>query len=215
MATRTRYEYLKDLLKSHCLSFEANNNLRSRFSQLLKKPNNTPQISSPVNNINNTNIPGALSWKLSENATVALSNHYLLIAEKGERRIYKISELVAWEIDSLHCVVYTNKMERVRIDFEEDSSSVAFSKFLSTLKTPLQTIKIRRKNSLGFHIQNNCMITDVERNSPAALANIVPNSFVLRINGIETCTLRPQEMISLLKKSDLVELVLIGPGGVG
>ncbi|XP_021944832.2 signal-induced proliferation-associated 1-like protein 3 isoform X2 [Folsomia candida] len=219
MAIRTRNEYLKDLYLNFTSGGVAE--LRGRFSMLnLIKKKTPPQLSPTSSSHGNNGIPGGLSWKLENGCYAALSKYYFIVCNENGLDFYiKVGNIVSWEINKFGLTLYhvTQNNPQIQstrpISMTTEQSFRLVTKLKSINKIAMETLQyfIRKKANLGFHIQNDGLVTDVEKQSPAAIAGLSCFSRVVKINSTRTSDLNSEQMIDLLKSNPSVEIVVIAP----
>ena len=77
------------------------------------------------------------------------------------------------------------------------------------------TLSRSSSGQLGFHVNRNAVITDIEPRSPADLAGLKPSSRLVRICGSDVVAMTHEHMVDLLRSSASVVLTVVQHLGDG
>ncbi|XP_074662268.1 signal-induced proliferation-associated 1-like protein 2 [Tubulanus polymorphus] len=227
MATRTRQEYLKDLAVNYSstVTIEASSSKLGKFGlgSGRKRDKNRQKLVPDVN------AHGAIVWQVQvENFSqsnqldcfLALGEDVLLLIEEQSKNVVftvPCKCILGWTINFNGLRLYYNHSECIafKTRFNDGDEIQEIVQRLSILtqgcESSEMTLKRNNDGQLGFNIQQEGLVTDVELNGLAWQAGLRQNSRLVDICKVATATLTHDQMIDLLRTSMTVKVVVIPP----
>ncbi|CAH0714429.1 unnamed protein product, partial [Brenthis ino] len=228
MATRTRQEYLKDLAKNYVTATTTDTGQKfSIFSSLLMKSgsnsnNNNNIVPRLEDCTNDVLVGGALCYHVqvqdegSGGATLdcimGISPDSVVIVEENSRQIVLVlptNTLLGWVSNGSWTRMYYHRGESVRV-----AGAVALLRRLASVAPPhahaLAELALERgaASQLGFHVQPDGLVTQVEGGGAAARAGVRRGARLLEVCRAAVVALPHDHLVDLLKTSDPVTMRL-------
>jgi len=224
MATRTRQEYLKDLATNYSTQTTIDSGSKFAIFAPKKKLSIRPRFSPDAS------LRGALSWAIviedcSNNqqveAFVAVSSDTLVIIQDNTHRdilfITPCKSILGWSATNNSIRIFYHQGECVIIhskDWEADDMAEISARLKSvTPGAASQEFSLRRNQlgQLGFHVQHDGLITEVENFGYAWQTGLRQGSRLVEICKHPVTTLTHEQMVDLLKTSMTVTVTVIPP----
>ncbi|XP_053399607.1 signal-induced proliferation-associated 1-like protein 1 isoform X3 [Mercenaria mercenaria] len=224
MALRTRQEYLKDLATNYVTSnsLESASKL-SKFVSGKKKEKNRGKL------IPDNFALGAVVWHVEVEDSgksspvpcfVGIAAETLVVVEEAGRDVIfttHCGSVIGWTSQSLSLKLYYQQGECLALkpisgDMEELQEIVTRLRAV-TMGCETEELSLKRNGlgQLGFHIQAEGIVTDVENYGFAYEAGLRKGSRLVEICKVATVTLTHDEMVDLLRTSATVKVVVIPP----
>ncbi|XP_038144155.1 signal-induced proliferation-associated 1-like protein 2 [Cyprinodon tularosa] len=227
MATHSRREQLKQLVETFVTStpLDLPSNARFSFISLAgkKKDRLAPQ---PLSYLQSA---GALTWSVtvrdpSSSAVVACrlaisSELVVLIDEAGRKVVFNCTcrDVIGWS--TAHGSVKLFYQNGLHVAFStrdgrwEDSTEITQRLQLVTQGAAAANVTLRRNRlgQLGFHINFEGVVADVESHSFAWQVGLRPGCRLVEICSVATVTLSHEQMIELLRTATNVTAVVLPP----
>ncbi|XP_052767069.1 signal-induced proliferation-associated 1-like protein 2 isoform X2 [Mya arenaria] len=224
MAVRTRQEYLKDLATNYVTSnsLESASKL-SKFVSGKKKEKNRGKL------IPDNFALGALVWHVkvedvSQPSTVVcylgIAAETLVIVEESTGHVIfttHCGSVIGWTSQAISLRLYYRQgdclvLQPLSGDMEELQEIVTRLRAVTPgCETQELTLKRNGLRQLGFHIQAEGIVTDVEQNGFAYVAGLRKGSRLVEICKVASVTLIHDQMVDLLRTSATVKVVVIPP----
>ncbi|XP_052272141.1 signal-induced proliferation-associated 1-like protein 2 isoform X2 [Dreissena polymorpha] len=226
MAVRTRQEYLKDLSANHVTSnsLESASKL-SKFAMSGKKKDKNKLGKVVPDNF----AAGAIVWMVKVE-DVSLSKWVLSFLGIAAETLVIVEESTGDVIFTTHCgavIGWTSQAVGLRLyygqgdcldlqphsgDMEELQEIVTRLQAVTPgCQTEEYTLKRNKQGQLGFHIQAEGVVTDVEPNGHAFNTGLRKGSRLVEICKVSSVTLTHDQMVDLLRTSATVKVVVIPP----
>lgn len=231
MSMNTRQEYLRDLALNHTsqTGLEASQKF-TRFSltaasrRVIDRDKTKNKLSPEECSL------GSLVWHviLQDCTTkgvpcmLGISDYmFLLIRKSTNRVIFSIpcQAIIGWaefSSDILH--VYFGRGERIAIRASSCSScdwkrevKLRLQTFSIGCETNTKTLRRNARGQLGFHINYEGIVMDVEANGCANHVGVTQGSRLVEICKVLVVTMTHEEMLDLLRTSDVVTVIMISP----
>ncbi|XP_033736077.1 signal-induced proliferation-associated 1-like protein 2 isoform X3 [Pecten maximus] len=226
MATRTRTEYLKDLALNHVTS-----NTPDTGSKLSKfgLGSGKKREKSKQKVIPDMFSSGAISWSIvaedfgqstQVDGILGISDEVLVITEESSKLVIftvHCGAIIGWTSQATSVKVFYNQGESVLFkpqsgEMEEISEiCTRLSAVSQGCETLDMTLRRNGLGQLGFHIQTEGIVTDVEARGFAWEAGLRKGSRLVEICKISSATLTHEQMVDLLRTSVTVKVVVIHP----
>ncbi|XP_054262184.1 signal-induced proliferation-associated 1-like protein 1 isoform X2 [Macrosteles quadrilineatus] len=230
MATRTRQEYLKDLVTNYstttCVETSQKFSMLSFSSK--KKTAWKPRL------VADATQRGAICWQVvledSSLATLvdcilAVSADTLLLVEEGSREIVFVTpckSVLGWTTNTNSLRVYYHQGECMTVHMRENGDRDELMEVVVRLRSVTQgsvaqqlTLKRNPLGQLGFHVQPDGVVTQVESMGLAWQAGLRQGARLVEICKVAVSTLSHDQMVDLLKTSMLVTVTVIPPHSDG
>ncbi|XP_017773762.1 PREDICTED: signal-induced proliferation-associated 1-like protein 2 isoform X2 [Nicrophorus vespilloides] len=224
MATRTRHEYLKDLVTNRSTNSVVDSGQKfSIFSKKKEKirPRFLPDASQR----------GAILWQVLLDDSgqsqqiecfLGISADTLVLIEEQSRQIVFVSpckSILGWSPQTNSLRIYHHQGECLIIHIKDNNCERdELMEIVERLKAVTQGVKVEelslKRNimkQLGFHVQPDGIVTLVESSGPASEQGLKQNSRLVEICKVAVSTLTYDQMVDLLKTSDIVTLTVIPP----
>ncbi|CAL8090539.1 unnamed protein product [Orchesella dallaii] len=231
MATRTRQEYLKDLVSNFTTSTPIDP--RPKFSIMTFGASKKKDFSKPLRFIGDTTLQGALSWAVyledsfkgcKIEAFLGISCDTIVIIDASTREaVFAIacSSVLGWNTTNRNCLrLYYHQGECVTI-YGKETSSISegdLQEIVNRLEIVTKgcetnefVLHRNNKGQLGFHVQQDGVITDIETSGYAASVGLKQGSRLVEVCNVVVATLTQDQMIELLKKTTAVAVLVIPP----
>uniref|UniRef100_A0A0K2UKS9 Signal-induced proliferation-associated 1-like protein 2 n=1 Tax=Lepeophtheirus salmonis TaxID=72036 RepID=A0A0K2UKS9_LEPSM len=224
MAIRTRQELLKDLTTNFSSPTTLESGSKFSIFGPKKKDKLKPRFSPDAS------LRGALSWRVVAEdcltrqevyAFVAISaDSIILVLDNVHRDVMFVTttrSILGWTALANSIRIYFHQGEALILhskDWEtEDMSEIAQRLKAVTTGAPTQEFTLRRNQmgQLGFHVQHDGLITEVENYGYAWQTGLRQGSRLVEICKHHVTTLTHEHMVDLLKTSMTVTVTVIPP----
>ncbi|XP_076239000.1 signal-induced proliferation-associated 1-like protein 2 [Calliopsis andreniformis] len=229
MATRTRQEYLKDLATNYSSTTVVDTG--QKFSMLSfsskKKTAVRPKLSCDASQ------RGAICWQViledsnqSTDCYLGISIDTIVLIEEHSRQIVFVTPCVSvlgWHAQTNSLRLYYHQGEcitiHVRGDYGERDELMEIVARLRavTQGAPATELSLKRNSlgQLGFHVQPDGVVTQVESMGLSWQAGLRQGSRLVEICKVAVSTLSHDQMVDLLKTSAQVTVTVIPPNNDG
>ncbi|XP_078316233.1 signal-induced proliferation-associated 1-like protein 2 isoform X3 [Crassostrea virginica] len=226
MATRTRTEYLKDLAQNHVTTTTLDSGSKlSKFS--LGSGRKKDKVKQKV--VPDVYASGAIIWNVQVedfgsssqvNAILGISSEVLVIQEESSKSVIftvHCGAIIGWTAQANSIKIFFNQEESILIrpvsgEMEETDEICSRLKAVTPgCPTEEKTLKRNGLGQLGFHINADAIVTDVEKNSFAYEVGLLKGSRLVEICKVAAVNLSHEEMVDLLRTSQTVKVILISP----
>ncbi|KAJ8264210.1 hypothetical protein GJAV_G00146490 [Gymnothorax javanicus] len=225
MATRTRQEYLKDLAENFVGTATVDSAVKFSFITLgaKKKEKSKPRRGAHLQSA------GAITWSVvardfGQSADVesllAISNEFIvLIEEESKNVIFNCScrDVIGWTSGLMSIKVFYERGECV-VFSAQDNCGEDIREIVQRLEmvsrgceTSEMTLRRNGLGQLGFHVNFEGIVADVEPYGFAWKAGLRQGSRLVEICKVAVATLTHEQMIDLLRTSVTVRVVIIQP----
>ncbi|XP_060834586.1 signal-induced proliferation-associated 1-like protein 1 [Rhopalosiphum padi] len=229
MATRTRQAYLKDLTLNH----SSNTTIEpvQKFSMLSfsskKKERWRPRFQPDASQ------RGAICWQvvleegngvIGGHCLLAISSDSMVLVEENNHDILLVipcKSILGWTTQTNSLRIYYHEGECVTLHMHEGCSDGDRDELMEvvvrlravTQGSVAQELSLHRNSlgQLGFHVQPDGLVTQVEKSGLAWEAGLRQNSRLIEICKVAVATLTHDQMVDLLKTSVLVTVTVIPP----
>ncbi|XP_072158783.1 signal-induced proliferation-associated 1-like protein 3 [Bemisia tabaci] len=226
MATRTRQEYLKDLVSNYSTNtlIETSQKFSMPLFSSRKRERWRPRI------VPDGWVSGALCWVVTlsdsgRDTTVqcilAISADSLVLVETQTRDIVFVTpckSILGWASQSNSLRIYYHQGECTTVHMREGGDRDELMEVVVRLRSvtpgsPAQELTLRRnpQGQLGFHVQPDGVVTQVETSGLAHQVGLRHGARLVEICKIAVSTLSHDQMVDLLKTSLLVTVTVIPP----
>uniref|UniRef100_T1GKC2 Rap-GAP domain-containing protein n=1 Tax=Megaselia scalaris TaxID=36166 RepID=T1GKC2_MEGSC len=205
MATRTRQEYLKDLIKNFSSLTPLDTHVLNKFSIFQQKPKKVTTKNTTLNEkIVQT---GAYCWdvvlqdqsngygSIPVNCLLGISFDTFVLMELKNKQIVGMFEI------------------SVAYNFENRDVNVEIIERLKKVTQGCSTVELNLKRDLsghlGFHVQSDGVVTKVDSNGQAWLSGLRPGYRIVEICKIVVATLSYDQLVDLLKTCDYINITVI------
>lgn len=223
MATRTRQEYLKDLCKNYCTQTPVESGQKFSIFPIKKKEPTKPRFSGDVSQ------RGAFCWQvvlhdsgLSTQVDCFLgisAESFVLIEESSRQIIFVIPNrsILGWSTNGNALRVYHHQGEcltmSMRDNIESGDEQLEVIERLRNVSNGCGALELSLKRNsmgqLGFHVQPDGVVTQVEMNGQAWTAGLRQGYRLVEICKVAVATLSHDQMVDLLKTSVQVTVTVI------
>ncbi|KAK0174637.1 hypothetical protein PV327_010391 [Microctonus hyperodae] len=229
MATRTRQEYLKDLAINYSTTTLIDTG--QKFSMLSfsskKKPPVRPRLACDASQ------RGAICWQVileesnqNTDCYLGISIETIVLIEEHSRQIVFVSpcvNILGWHAQTNSLRLYYHQGEcisiHVRSDYSERDEIMEIVARLRavTQGSPASELSLKRNSlgQLGFHVQPDGVVTQVESMGLSWQAGLRQGSRLVEICKVAVSTLSHDQMVDLLKTSVQVTVTVIPPTSDG
>ncbi|CAB3223440.1 unnamed protein product [Arctia plantaginis] len=228
MATRTRQEYLKDLAKNYVTATTVESGQKfSIFSHLLMKSGNNSANNTLIPRIDNcTNdvlVGGALCFHVQVqdegagglliDCIIGISADTVVFIEDNTRQIILVlptNSLLGWVVSGGWTRVYYHRGESVRVRGGGDALQRRLAAVAPHHAHALHEITLERgaAHQLGFHVQPDGLVTQVESGGCAWRAGVKAGARLLEVCRAAVVALCHDQLVDLLKTSDPVTVTV-------
>ncbi|XP_037127044.1 signal-induced proliferation-associated 1-like protein 2 isoform X4 [Syngnathus acus] len=225
MATRTRQEYLKDLAENFVSTATIDSAVKFSFINLgaKKKEKVKPRKDAHVFSV------GAITWSVrardfGQSADVdcllGISNEFIvLIEEESKNVVFNCScrDVIGWTSGIMSIKIFYERGECVMLSAHdncgEDIREMVQRLEITTRGCETIEMTLRRNGlgQLGFHVNFEGIVADVEPFGFAWKAGLRQGSRLVEICKVAVATLTHEQMIDLLRTSVAVKVVIIQP----
>ncbi|CAG05194.1 unnamed protein product, partial [Tetraodon nigroviridis] len=225
MATRTRQEYLKDLAENFVSTTTIDNAVKFSFINLgaKKKEKVKPRKDAHLFSV------GAVTWSVSTrdfsqsldvDCLLGISNEFIvLIEEESKNVVFNCScrDVIGWTSGIMSIKIFYERGECVMLSAHdncgEDIREIVQRLEITTRGCETAEMTLRRNSlgQLGFHVNFEGIVADVEPFGYAWKAGLRQGSRLVEICKVVVATLTHEQMIDLLRTSVSVKVVVIQP----
>ncbi|KAK7086178.1 Signal-induced proliferation-associated 1-like protein 2 [Halocaridina rubra] len=232
MATRTRHEYLKDLALNH--SSTTTIDTSTKFS-LMGFSRSGKKDKKSIKFVSDSNLRGALSWPLSVHdaalqqnidCVIGVSVDSVVVLEESSSSVIfaaPCKSVIGWTNKQHHglrifyhqgeCLLIHLRPGTSEGDGEEIMAEIVARLSAVTLGAETQELVLRRNSAglLGFNVQQDGVITEVEPYGLAAQSGLRQGARLVEICTVTLATLSQEQMVDLLKTSMTVTITIVPP----
>ncbi|XP_049337683.1 signal-induced proliferation-associated 1-like protein 2 isoform X3 [Astyanax mexicanus] len=225
MATRTRQEYLKDLAENSVSTATVDSAVKFSFITLgaKRKERVKPRKDAHLHSV------GAVTWSVmardfgqstDAECLLGISNEFIvLIEEESKNVVFNCScrDVIGWTSSSTSIKVFYERGECVML-LAQSSCGLDIREIVQRLEivsrgceTLEMTLRRNSLGQLGFHVNFEGIVADVEAFGFAWKAGLRQGSRLVEICKVAVATLTHEQMIDLLRTSVTVKVVIIQP----
>ncbi|XP_031435323.1 signal-induced proliferation-associated 1-like protein 2 isoform X2 [Clupea harengus] len=225
MATRTRQEYLKDLAENFVSTATVDSAVKFSFITLgaKKKERTKPRKDAHLHSV------GAVTWNVvardfGQSADVTsllgISNEFIVLVEEESKNVVfncSCRDVIGWTSNVGTIKVFYERGECVLFSAlehcAEDIREIVQRLEIATRGCETSDMTLRRNGlgQLGFHVNFEGIVADVEPFGFAWKAGLRQGSRLVEICKVAVATLTHEQMIDLLRTSVTVRVVIIQP----
>ncbi|KAM3605972.1 uncharacterized protein V6R79_008199 [Siganus canaliculatus] len=225
MATRTRQEYLKDLAENFVSTATIDSAVKFSFITLgaKKKEKVKPRKDAHLFSV------GAITWSvrardfgqsMDVDCLLGISNEFIvLIEEESKNVVFNCScrDVIGWTSGIMSIKIFYERGECVMLSAHdncgEDIREMVQRLEITTRGCDTAEMTLRRNSlgQLGFHVNFEGIVADVEPFGFAWKAGLRQGSRLVEICKVAVATLTHEQMIDLLRTSVTVKVVIIQP----
>ncbi|KAM4607113.1 signal-induced proliferation-associated 1-like protein 2 [Polymixia lowei] len=225
MATRTRQEYLKDLAENFVSTATIDSAVKFSFITLgaKKKEKAKPRKDAHLFSV------GAITWSvrardfgqsMDVDCLLGISNEFIvLIEEESKNVVFNCScrDVIGWTSGIMSIKIFYERGECVMLSAHdncgEDIREMVQRLEIATRGCETSEMTLRRNGlgQLGFHVNFEGIVADVEPFGFAWKAGLRQGSRLVEICKVAVATLTHEQMIDLLRTSITVKVVIIQP----
>ncbi|XP_042309451.1 signal-induced proliferation-associated 1-like protein 1 isoform X2 [Sceloporus undulatus] len=224
MATRTRQEYLKDLAEKNVTNTPIDPSGKFPFISLASKKK---EKSKPHPGVE-LHSSGAVIWSLYAkdyskgidiDCLLGISNEFVVIIEQDTKSVVfncSCRDVIGWTSTDTSVKIFYERGECVSVESfrnPEDIKDIVKRLELVTKGCESVEMTLRRNGlgQLGFHVNYEGIVADVEPYGYAWQAGLRQGSRLVEICTVAVATLSHEQMIDLLRTSVTVKVVIIPP----
>ncbi|XP_028278684.1 signal-induced proliferation-associated 1-like protein 2 isoform X3 [Parambassis ranga] len=225
MATRTRQEYLKDLAENFVSTASIDSAVKFSFITLgaKKKEKVKPRKDAHLFSV------GAITWSvrardfgqsMDVDCLLGISNEFIvLIEEESKNVVFNCScrDVIGWTSGIMSIKIFYERGECIMLSAHdncgEDIREMVQRLEITTRGCETSEMTLRRNSlgQLGFHVNFEGIVADVEPFGFAWKAGLRQGSRLVEICKVAVATLTHEQMIDLLRTSVTVKVVIIQP----
>ncbi|XP_072247394.1 signal-induced proliferation-associated 1-like protein 2 isoform X3 [Leuresthes tenuis] len=225
MATRTRQEYLKDLAENFVSTATIDSAVKFSFINLgaKKKEKVKPRKDAHLFSV------GAITWSVCARdfgqsmdvyCLLGISNEFIvLIEEESKNVVFNCScrDVIGWTSGIMSIKIFYERGECIMLSAHdscgEDIREMVQRLEIATRGCETSEMTLRRNSlgQLGFHVNFEGIVADVEPFGFAWKAGLRQGSRLVEICKVAVATLTHEQMIDLLRTSVTVKVVIIQP----
>ncbi|XP_019405402.1 PREDICTED: signal-induced proliferation-associated 1-like protein 2 isoform X2 [Crocodylus porosus] len=225
MATRTRQEYLKDLAENFVTTATVDTSAKFSFITLgaKKKEKVKPRKDAHLFSV------GAIMWNViardfGQSADIecllGISNEFIMLIEKESKNVVfncSCRDVIGWTSGLMSIKIFYERGECILLsavdNCTEDIREVVQRLEIVTRGCETTEMTLRRNGlgQLGFHVNFEGIVADVEPFGFAWKAGLRQGSRLVEICKVAVATLTHEQMIDLLRTSVTVKVVIIQP----
>ncbi|XP_072314501.1 signal-induced proliferation-associated 1-like protein 1 [Eucyclogobius newberryi] len=226
MATRTRQEYLRDLAERHVTSTPVEPPGKFPFISLAHKrrEKTRPYSGAELRSL------GAITWQVhaedqvagaERECLLAISNDFIILLDQEAKSVVfncATRDVIGWSTGSPASLkIYYERGESVSLrsinNNTEDFGEVVKRLELLTKGSQTTEMTLRRNalGQLGFHVNFEGIVAEVEPYGYAWQAGLRQGSRLVEICKVAVASLSHEQMIDLLRTSVTVKVVIIPP----
>ncbi|XP_077178772.1 signal-induced proliferation-associated 1-like protein 1 isoform X4 [Paroedura picta] len=225
MATRTRQEYLKDLAEKNVTNTPIDPSGKFPFISLASKKK---EKSKPHPGVE-LHSSGAVVWTLHAkdyskgvdiDCLLGISNEFVVIIEQDTKSVVfncSCRDVIGWTSTDTSVKIFYERGECVSVEnFKSNNEDIKeIVKRLELVTKGCESVEMTlRRNGLGqlgFHVNYEGIVADVEPYGYAWQAGLRQSSRLVEICTVAVATLSHEQMIDLLRTSVTVKVVIIPP----
>ncbi|XP_028580630.2 signal-induced proliferation-associated 1-like protein 1 isoform X3 [Podarcis muralis] len=224
MATRTRQEYLKDLAEKNVTNTPIDPSGKFPFISLASKKK---EKSKPHPGVE-LHSSGAVVWSLRAkdyskgvdiDSLLGISNEFVVIIEQDTKSVVfncSCRDVIGWTSTDTSVKIFYERGECVSVEsFKNPEDIKEIVKRLELVTKGCESVEMTlRRNGLGqlgFHVNYEGIVADVEPYGYAWQAGLRQGSRLVEICTVAVATLSHEQMIDLLRTSVTVKVVIIPP----
>ncbi|KAM9365374.1 signal-induced proliferation-associated 1-like protein 2 isoform 3-T4 [Pholidichthys leucotaenia] len=225
MATRTRQEYLKDLAENFVSTATIDSAVKFSFINLgaKKKEKVKPRKDAHLFSV------GAITWSVQArdfgqstdvDCLLGISNEFIvLIEEESKNVVFNCScrDVIGWTSGIMSIKIFYERGECIMLS-AHDNCGEDIREMVQRLEivtrgceTVEMTLRRNGLGQLGFHVNFEGIVADVEPFGFAWKAGLRQGSRLVEICKVAVATLTHEQMIDLLRTSVTVKVVIIQP----
>lgn len=229
MATRTRQEYLKDMIKNYSTVTALDAHILNRFSIFQQKPK---KMSRNTTLNEKTVQTAAYCWdvvlqdqsngygSIPVNCILGISMHTFVLIEQTNKQMVFVCPtkiILGWSANNDYIRIYFHQGECLEIsvlyEFDNKDEQIEIIERLKKVTSGCSTIELNLKRDfsghLGFHVQSDGVVTKVDSNGQAWLSGLRPGYRIVEICKIVVATLSYDQLVDLLKTCDHINITVI------
>ncbi|XP_070614645.1 signal-induced proliferation-associated 1-like protein 1 isoform X2 [Erythrolamprus reginae] len=224
MATRTRQEYLKDLAEKNVTNTPIDPSGKFPFISLASKKK---EKSKPHPGVE-LHSSGAVVWILHAkdyskgldiDCLLGISNEFVVVIEQETKSVVfncSCRDVIGWTSTDTSVKIFYERGECVSVEsFKNPEDIKEIVKRLELVTKGCESVEMTlRRNGLGqlgFHVNYEGIVADVEPYGYAWQAGLRQGSRLVEICTVAVATLSHEQMIDLLRTSVTVKVVIIPP----
>ncbi|XP_054432727.1 signal-induced proliferation-associated 1-like protein 2 [Pteronotus mesoamericanus] len=225
MATRTRQEYLKDLAENFVTTATVDTSVKFSFITLgaKKKEKVKPRKDAHLFSV------GAIMWHVvaldfGQSANIecllGISNEFIMLIEKDSKNVVfncSCRDVIGWTSGLMSIKVFYERGECILLS-SVDNCSEDIREIVQRLgivtrgcETVEMTLRRNGLGQLGFHVNFEGIVADVEPFGFAWKAGLRQGSRLVEICTVAVATLTHEQMIDMLRTSVTVKVVIVQP----
>ncbi|XP_050020441.1 signal-induced proliferation-associated 1-like protein 1 isoform X3 [Alexandromys fortis] len=224
MATRTRQEYLKDLAEKNVTNTPIDPSGKFPFISLAskKKEKSKPYPGAELSSM------GAIVWAVRAkdynkamefDCLLGISNEFIVLIEQETKSVAfncSCRDVIGWTSSDTSLKVFYERGECISVESfissEDIKEIVKRLQFVSKgCESVEMTLRRNGLGQLGFHVNYEGIVADVEPYGYAWQAGLRQGSRLVEICKVAVATLSHEQMIDLLRTSVTVKVVIIPP----
>ncbi|XP_031211325.1 signal-induced proliferation-associated 1-like protein 1 isoform X2 [Mastomys coucha] len=224
MATRTRQEYLKDLAEKNVTNTPIDPSGKFPFISLAskKKEKSKPYPGAELSSM------GAIVWAVRAkdynkamefDCLLGISNEFIVLIEQETKSVAfncSCRDVIGWTSSDTSLKIFYERGECVSVESfissEDIKEIVKRLQFVSKgCESVEMTLRRNGLGQLGFHVNYEGIVADVEPYGYAWQAGLRQGSRLVEICKVAVATLSHEQMIDLLRTSVTVKVVIIPP----
>ncbi|XP_056672111.1 signal-induced proliferation-associated 1-like protein 2 isoform X4 [Monodelphis domestica] len=225
MATRTRQEYLKDLAENFVTTATVDTSVKFSFITLgaKKKEKVKPRKDAHLFSV------GAIMWNVIARdfgrsadieCLLGISNEFIMLIEKESKNVVfncSCRDVIGWTSGLMSIKVFYERGECILLstvdNCTDDIREIVQRLGIVTRGCETVEMTLRRNGlgQLGFHVNFEGIVADVEPFGFAWKAGLRQGSRLVEICKVAVATLTHEQMIDLLRTSVTVKVVIIQP----
>ncbi|XP_049626250.1 signal-induced proliferation-associated 1-like protein 1 isoform X3 [Suncus etruscus] len=224
MATRTRQEYLKDLAEKNVTNTPIDPSGKFPFISLAskKKEKSKPYPGAELSSM------GAIVWTVRAkdynkameiDCLLGISNEFIVLIEQETKSVVfncSCRDVIGWTSTDTSVKIFYERGECVSVESFINSEDIKeIVKRLQFVSKGCESVEMTlRRNGLGqlgFHVNYEGIVADVEPYGYAWQAGLRQGSRLVEICKVAVATLSHEQMIDLLRTSVTVKVVIIPP----
>ncbi|XP_069741143.1 signal-induced proliferation-associated 1-like protein 2 isoform X2 [Narcine bancroftii] len=225
MATRTRQEYLKDLAENFVTTATVDSSVKFSFITLgaKKKEKTKPRKDAQLYSF------GAIVWNVIARdfgqssdieCLLGISNEFIVLVEQDSKNVVfncSCRDVIGWTSGLMTIKIFYERGECILLSAVEncvdDIREIVQRLELVTRGCETTEMTLRRNGlgQLGFHVNFEGIVADVEPFGFAWKAGLRQGSRLVEICKVAVATLTHEQMIDLLRTSVTVKVVIIQP----
>ncbi|XP_015235071.1 PREDICTED: signal-induced proliferation-associated 1-like protein 2 isoform X4 [Cyprinodon variegatus] len=225
MATRTRQEYLKDLAENFVSTATIDSAVKFSFITLGAKKKEKVKARKEAHLFS----VGAITWSVCArdfgqsrdvDSLLGISNEFIvLIEEESKNVVFNCScrDVIGWTSGIMSIKIFYERGECIMLS-AHDNCGEDIREMVQRLEivtrgceTTEMTLRRNSLGQLGFHVNFEGIVADVEPFGFAWKAGLRQGSRLVEICKVAVATLTHEQMIDLLRTSITVKVVIIQP----